>query len=192
MSRLLNKIMQLFKRFHLYRKFAHVGGGSNIGWTLRIQGGKNIVIGNQVNIGKSCWLGAMPLTAAERCELKIGDACQIGDFNHLFAVNSIDFESNVLTANNVYVTDNVHRYDDIDTPILSQPIKLLKPVVIGRGCWLGENVAVIGASIGRNSVVGANSVVTHDIPDYCVAEGAPARIIKRYNRQLGVWEKENG
>ena len=187
---MLNRIIRFFIRLHLYKKFACVGDGSNIGWTLRIQGGKNIAIGNQVNIGKNCWLGAMPLTSSDKCELKIGDACQIGDFNHLFAVNSIVFEDNVLTANNVYVTDNLHCYDDVGTPIMFQPIKQLKPVIIGRGCWLGENVAVIGASIGRNSVVGANSVVTHDIPDYCVAVGAPARIIKRYNRQLGVWEKE--
>jgi acetyltransferase-like isoleucine patch superfamily enzyme len=62
---------------------------------------------------------------------------------------------------------------------------------IGEGSWLGEGVAVIGACIGRNCVVGANSVVTKDVPDYCVVAGAPARIIKRYDPASGLWRKTN-
>ena len=83
----------------------------------------------------------------------------------------------------------MHCFEDINTPIKNQPIKQLKIVVIGEGCWIGEHVSIIGASVGKHSVVGANSVVTHDIPDYCVAVGSPARIIKRYNFDTKQWEK---
>jgi serine/threonine protein kinase len=83
----------------------------------------------------------------------------------------------------------LHSFEDISVPIKDQPIKQLKNVVIGEGCWIGEHVSIIGASIGKHSVVGANSVVTHDIPDYCVAVGSPAYIIKRYNFESRKWEK---
>lgn len=59
---------------------------------------------------------------------------------------------------------------------------------IGEGTWLGENVCVIGAKIGKHCVIGANSVVTKDIPDYSIAVGAPARIIKQYNFKENVWK----
>jgi len=74
-------------------------------------------------------------------------------------------------------------------PILKQPIKQLPPMTIGDGTWLGENVCVLGVSIGKNCVIGANSVVTKEIPDYSVAVGAPARIIKKYNLNTNRWEK---
>ena len=64
-------------------------------------------------------------------------------------------------------------------------------MIIGDGVWLGENACVIGVSIGKNSVVGANAVVTKDVPDYCVVAGAPAYIIKRYNFEKKEWCKTN-
>ena len=74
-------------------------------------------------------------------------------------------------------------------PVKYQPIKQLNEVYIGDGCWIGENVCIIGASIGKNSVIGANAVVMKDIPDYCVAVGAPARVIKKYDFDLQEWIK---
>lgn len=89
----------------------------------------------------------------------------------------------------VYVSDNVHEYEDITQPIHKLPVKQLKKVILGEGCWIGEHACIIGASIGKHSVVGANAVVTHDIPDYCIAVGTPAYIIKRYNQDTHKWEK---
>ena len=62
-------------------------------------------------------------------------------------------------------------------------------VVVGESTWLGENVCVIGASVGKHSIVGANSVVTSDIPDYSIAVGAPAKVIKQYNHQTNQRER---
>jgi acetyltransferase-like isoleucine patch superfamily enzyme len=95
----------------------------------------------------------------------------------------------VLTADKVYISDNQHTYDNPDIPIQNQPIKQCKTIIIKEGSWIGENVCIIGACIGKNSVIGANSFVTHDIPDYTIAVGAPARVIKKYNFKTRKWEK---
>lgn len=156
---------------------------------LRVDGAANIHIGAGAIVQRGSWLAAVPLTGAKQCRLEIGAGAVIGHFNHIYCTRSITIEENVLTADKVYISDCAHSYADVDTPIVRQPVVQLCDVVIGRGAWLGENVCVIGASVGRGSVIGANSVVTKDIPDYCVAVGAPARVIKRYNPDTRQWEK---
>ena len=60
--------------------------------------------------------------------------------------------------------------------------------MIGNGAWIGEKVDIIGASVRNNSVIGANSVVTRDIPDFCVAVGSPSRVIKKYDFSDECWK----
>jgi len=157
--------------------------------TLKIEHGENIRIGNRVLIGYKSWLAASPQTGAASCQLEIKDGCSIGNFNHIYATKSVIIHQNVLTADKVYISDNLHGYQDITLPILQQKIVQNGVVEIGDGCWIGENACILGVKIGRNSVVGANSVVTKDIPDYSVVVGAPAKIIKRYCSESGQWKK---
>lgn len=197
MKKLLYKIFKRIdsckvslENYNVACKFKFMGNGSRIISPLRIQGYANIWIGNNVSINNFAWLASLPLTNKEgNSILKIEDNCVIGDFCHIWSTKSIVLHKNVLIANFVYISDNLHCFEDINTPIVDQPIKQLKSVEIGEGCWIGEHVSIIGASVGKNSVVGANSVVTHDIPDYCVAVGSPAYIIKRYNFTSHQWEK---
>jgi len=156
---------------------------------LRINGSKNISIGSKTFIGYKAWLASVPLTQQGECELYIGDGCSIGNFNHIFATKSIRIGNNVLTADKVYISDNLHGYEDVSKPVMHQPVKQVGTVEIGDGTWLGENVCVIGVKIGKSCVIGANSVVTKDVPDYSVAAGIPAKIIKRYNEKLQTWER---
>lgn len=156
---------------------------------LKINGPKNIFIGNNVYIGRLAWLAAMPLTNDRNCKLVIQEGVYIGDFAHIYSTSSITIGKKALMANKVYITDNLHGYDNIDVPYVDQPIKQLKPIHIGEGCWIGESVSIIGASVGKQSIIGANSVVTKDIPDNCIAVGSPARIIKRYCTQENIWKK---
>ena len=66
----------------------------------------------------------------------------------------------------------------------------LQDVAIGEDCKIYNNCVILpGVHIGKHCTIGANSVVTHDIPDYCVAVGVPTRIIKRYNFKTQQWEK---
>jgi acetyltransferase-like isoleucine patch superfamily enzyme len=155
---------------------------------LQIDGARNIFIGKRSFIAKYCWLGALPLTGSD-CKLEIGDGVVLGHYNHIYATKSIKIEDRVLTADKVYISDNTHDYEDITQSIVNSSIRQLKEVVIGEGSWLGENVCVIGASVGKHSVIGANSVVTKDIPDYCIAVGAPAKIVKRYCFDNKEWRK---
>jgi acetyltransferase-like isoleucine patch superfamily enzyme len=70
---------------------------------------------------------------------------------------------------------------------MHQPVLFKRAVVIGDGCWIGENACIIGARVGNNCVVGANAVVTSDIPNYSVAVGVPAVVIKQFDPQLQRW-----
>lgn len=155
---------------------------------LQIRGKKNIRIGNRCSIQYNSWLAACPLHN-DSCILQIEDGCIIGHFNHIYATKSIVIHRNVLTADKVYISDNLHSYDNINMAVMHQPILQNKSVDIGEGSWLGENVCVLGAHIGKHCVVGANAVVTKDIPDYSVAVGVPAKIIKRYDIVTKEWRK---
>lgn len=171
--------------------FRHFGKKSLILCPMQIDGKKNISVGDHVVVGEHSWLAAMPLAGNDQPQLVIGDKCVLGHFNHIYATSEIIFEDSVLTADKVYISDNLHTYADVDKPIIEQPIKQLSKIRIGEGSWIGENVCIIGASVGKHCTIGANSVVTHDIPDYCVAVGAPARVIKKYNAKTLQWEKVN-
>ena len=185
------KIIQLWFKLTLYPRFGSFGKKSGINKPMVLSGSENIYVGNNVGIGYLIWMSAKKVKNRAKPSLVIEDGCKIGNFNHIFSTNSILIKRNVLTADKVYISDNLHSYEDITSPVLKQPIKQLNQVVIEEGVWLGENVCVIGACIGKGSVVGANSVVTKDIPEYCIAVGSPAKIIKRYNPITQIWEKTN-
>lgn len=187
--KLLNIVGAVWKnRYLLFNRnsFKHVGSGARVYNPLKIEGIRSISLGDNVLVSEGTWLAAMPLTG-KNVELVVSDGTCIGHFNHIYATESIIIERNVLTADKVYISDNLHSYDEINLPVINQPIKQCKPVIIGEGSWLGENVCVIGARIGKHCVIGANSVVTKDIPDCCVAVGVPARIIKRYDFENKEW-----
>ena len=190
-SVLIKKIKKFI--FFLYWKpyFKSLGWGAFIDRPLHRMGGKNISIGKRVTINYKSWLGALPHTNETDCKLIINDGCTIGHFCEIYATKSIIIEKNVLTADRVYISDNLHGYEDINTPIKDQPIRQINPGRIGEGSWIGVGVAVMGATIGRHCVIGANSVVTRDIPDYSVAVGIPAKVIKRYDFQSNRWRKTN-
>lgn len=185
-----NKILAKIQALVNYSySFHHYGRKSLILRPLQIDGKENISIGDYVVVGEQSWLAAMPLTGNEHPLLIIGNKCVLGHFNHIYATSEIVFEDSVLTADKVYISDNLHSYANPSKPIIEQPIKQMEKIRIGEGTWIGENVCIIGASIGKHCTIGANSVVTHDIPDYSVAVGAPARVIKRYNFEAQQWEK---
>jgi acetyltransferase-like isoleucine patch superfamily enzyme len=161
-------------------------------FSVRVQGKKYISIGRNSVIQRGGWLLAIKIDDTDPI-LEIGDNCAIGDYCHIASVRKVKFENDVLLANNVYISDNLHEYENINIPIINQPVKFKKEVTIGAGSWIGENVCIIGASVGRNSVIGCNAVVTNDIDDYCIAVGSPARVIKRFDLNSRQWipEKDN-
>lgn len=181
----LDAFMFMFFNKHRFKRY---GKKVRIYNPIQVDCPSNIEIGDNVTLHYGCWIAAKPLTGGE-ASLSIENGSSIGNFNHIYATNKIVIGKSVLTADKVYISDNMHEYIDVSLPIIQQPIRQCKDVYIGDGSWLGENVCVIGASIGKNCVIGANSVVTHDIPDYCVAVGAPAKVIKKYCFCTQQWVK---
>ncbi|WP_336942228.1 acyltransferase [Vibrio cholerae] len=121
--------------------------------------------------------------------MSIGKGTVIGRFAHIVSIDNVAIGERVLIADSVYISDNLHSFGDIEKSVIDQPVSSIGNVKIGDNVWIGEGVSIVGASIGRNSVVGANSVVTRDIPEYSVAVGSPARVIKQYNFETNRWEK---
>jgi acetyltransferase-like isoleucine patch superfamily enzyme len=104
------------------------------------------------------------------------------------AAREVIIEDDVLFASNVTILDNFHGYENPDEPYKYQPLLRIIPVLIRKGCWIGENVVILpGVTIGEMTIIGANSVVTKSIPDQCIAVGAPARISKKWDRATRQW-----
>jgi acetyltransferase-like isoleucine patch superfamily enzyme len=95
------------------------------------------------------------------------------------AVDEVTIGEHCMFANGCLITDGNHRFDDPEKPVPWQGFTSRGPVNIGDNVWLGANVVVTnGVTIGRRSVIGANSVVLTDIPEFSIAAGAPARVLK--------------
>lgn len=124
----------------------------------------------------------------------IGDNVNIEQNVHIIANNRIVIEENVSIAGHCSIVDVVHPYENINskTKIGSRIDTRSYSVRIGKDSFIGFGVHISpGVDIGVNCIVGANSVVTKDIPDYCVAAGIPAKIIKRYDFDRAEWIKVN-
>jgi acetyltransferase-like isoleucine patch superfamily enzyme len=118
----------------------------------------------------------------------IGDRCLIGRGSSVVGHRYIEIGDDVWTGHNVHITDMNHDYVDVDLPISVQN-QPEAPVRIGSGSWLGHNTVVLpGVTIGRHVVVGAGSIVTADLPDYSVAVGSPARVVRQYDATDGEWK----
>ena len=119
--------------------------------------------------------------------VKIGDRCSIGRSSSIVAHWLIEIGDDVWTGPNVYITDQNHDYRDITRPIGAQAMPE-RAVSIGSNSWLGTNVVVLpGAKIGRHCTIGAGAVVTGVIPDYSVAVGNPARVVRHYDHEKNKW-----
>jgi acetyltransferase-like isoleucine patch superfamily enzyme len=161
--------------------FAHYGRRSVIMHPLRLSGEGRIAIGNSVFVGPGSWLQTLPEGDNESIALSIGNRTSIVGHCVISAIRQVTVEEDVLIARNVYISDHIHRYTDAPMPIVQQGVDKIAPVVIKRGAWLGQNVVVCpGVTIGRGAVIGANAVVTRDIPEFSVAVGAPARVVKTF------------
>lgn len=91
----------------------------------------------------------------------------------------IVIEDNCLVGSGVHIYTSNHRFDDTSLDIFEQGYSEPKDVILKKGCWIGASVIILpGVVIGKNSVVGAGSVVTKSVPDFCVVAGNPAKIIK--------------
>ena len=139
----------------------------------------------QMEIGRWVHLGDGNTLRAHEGSLRLGDKVVFGKDNVVNTYLDIEFGDSSLMADWCYVCDFDHKIDNIELPIKDQGI-VKSPVRIGPDTWIATKVTVLrGTTIGRGCVLGAHSVVKGDIPDYSIAVGAPARVVK--NRKV-AWD----
>jgi acetyltransferase-like isoleucine patch superfamily enzyme len=119
------------------------------------------------------------LTAAGQARIRIGGGTFLNVGVMVAAVDTVEIGEHVMFANGCFVTDGNHRFDDPDRPVPWQGFSSKGPTRIGDNVWFGANVVVTsGVTVGERSVIGANSVVTTDIPPFSLAAGVPARVLR--------------
>ena len=161
----------------MYKKWCQKSGGRvYIGKEVHFANSANIKLCKEVSIRPYCDLFAGDI-------FKVGDNCDIGTRNRI--AGDIVIGDSVLFGPDNFICSYTHTYDDINIPIMNQmeaPIHKNghEYLQIGDGSWIGTHVAILGdVNIGRHCVIGANSVVTKDVSDYCVAVGCPTKVVKR-------------
>lgn len=185
---------QLIKRLRLlkYRfTFGSVGYGTKVSKQLILRNKRNIFLGKNVILFPNSRIELIDQYAGKyfKPRLVIGDNSQIHQNCHITCADSIKIGNDVIIVSNVTITDIIHPYDDPIKPINQQTI-ITQPVYIGDQSYLYNNVVILpGTNIGKHCVIGANSLVKGKIPDYSIAVGNPAKVIKQYNFNSKVWEK---
>jgi acetyltransferase-like isoleucine patch superfamily enzyme len=119
------------------------------------------------------------ITAPGESRVRIGAGCFLNLGVMVAAHTLVEIGDHCMFANGCFVTDGNHRFDDPDRPVTWQGFTTKGPTRIGDNVWCGANVVVTsGVTIGRRCVIGANSVVTTDLPDFTIAAGAPAKALR--------------
>ncbi|WP_225429960.1 DapH/DapD/GlmU-related protein [Deinococcus detaillensis] len=127
--------------------------------------------------------------------IEFGDNVTLNDNIHIGCARSVTIGNNVLMASNIFISDHNHgKYSGTnqDSPLTPPEHRDLdvSDVFIGNNVWIGESASILpGVIIGEGCIVGANSVVTKDIPKFCIVAGNPARILKYYDEKSRVWRR---
>lgn len=167
-----------------------------IRFPIILRGAKYIDFGSELTTGYWCRIEVFPIDNSERKRIVFGKDIQLNDFVHICALDKVEIGDGCLFASHIYISDNTHgRYGGgfNESSSKEQPDHreyITAPVKIGKNVWLGEGVIVMpGVTIGDGAVIGAHSVVSNDIPEACIAVGAPAKVVKQYSFEKGVWER---
>lgn len=165
-----------------------VGEKCSFSYPLRLQGGGShrIRIGDRTSIQAYSILGCWEHYGKDERyepEIIIGNDCNIGEFCHITAINKITIGDGLLTGRFVYIGDNAHgglSWEEANIPPAKRHLTSKGEIRIGRNVWIGDKVTILGGvNIGDNVIIGAGSIVTHDIPSNCMAAGTPAKVVKQ-------------
>lgn len=152
---------------------------------LKIRGSKGVKIGHNFYCGRNLWLESIcSQENGQLGEVIIHNSVSISDNTHIAAIQRVEIHDKCLIGSNVLITDHNHgNYDssslDYELPPNERPIYSQGPTVIEECCWIGDGARILtGVTVGRNSIVAANSVVTKNVAPYTIVAGIPAKVIK--------------
>lgn len=190
------KIFKMLKPLLIYvyyiptrLRFRQLGKGARLFYPGRFENPQFIEIRDNAILRNYAWVQALQIFPGVTPSVTIGEGSNVNRFSHIVATHKVQIGRKCGIADNVFIADTTHSYEDINIPEKEQPLKFLGEVIIGDSSWIGRNVSILGAQIGKHCVIGTNTVVTKNIPDYCVVVGNPCKIIKRYNFETKQWEK---
>lgn len=177
------KFIQILYSGYYASQLKSVGLQFRLGYPVKfIYGAQYICIGNFFTSFPQLRLEAIK-TETKTPHIIIGDNVSMGYNYQINCIDKIVIGNNVLFGSNIFITDHFHGASNIDETYISPNKRALYskgPVVIDDNVWIGQNVSVMpNVVIGEGCIIGANSVVTHDIPAFSIAAGCPAKIIKR-------------
>lgn len=183
----IRSIRDIFYTMWVRNFIDQMGWHSTIAYPCSLQGGgqKRILIGDYTSIQSHNILGSWEKYGDQQFtpSIIIGDHCSIGEYNHITACNKITIGDGLLTGRFVYIGDNAHgglSFEEAETPPAQRNLKSKGEIKIGRNVWIGDKVSIFGGvTIGDNVIIGAGSIVTHDVPSNCMVAGMPARPVKR-------------
>lgn len=173
------------KSQYIYRKIKKCGKNFRLFFPVIMSGLDKVEIGENFSADSGLILRAWETYGIQKFSPKIiiGDNVHLGLNCQISSINKIVIGNNFLCGKNIFISDHSHGTGVLDEKNIA-PIKRLLyskgEVMIGDNVWIGNNVCILpGVHIGNNVTVGANAVVTKDIPDDYIVAGIPARIIKK-------------
>ena len=180
-----NKILSSLFIIYISRNLLSAGKNINIHYSMEYLNLNRIYIGDNCQIANRMRLRAHLDYEGKKYtpSIKIGNNFYAGVDCYISAVGNITIGNNVTLASRVTIIDHSHGkgdYSDIEIPTLKRDLGVKGNIIIEDNVWICEGAIILsGVRIGNNSIIGANSVVTKDIPANCVAGGIPAKIIKQ-------------
>lgn len=174
------KVLPIFRKHHYF----YYGKNSDVYKPIIISNKKYIFIGNNVHIRDGARIEAISEWENQLYNpfIEIEDDVTIEQGLHLTCANHVSIGKDSMILANVMITDINHQYNG-EKKLHKQGITV-KETYVGESSFVGKNACIMaGVKLGKHTVVGANAVVTHDVPDYGIVAGVPAKIIGDTRRE---------
>lgn len=178
--RIINKCRKSYLNTYERKLFAKCGRNLFLKPPFSIRGEKYIKIGENLVTHPGLRLECIYALDAPPT-IQIGNNCHFAYNCHIGCINRISIGNNVVLGSNVLIEDHSHgTLDEVNVPVMKRPLHSKGSIIIEDNVWIGENACILpNIVIGKCSIIGAGSIVTHSIPPYSIAVGNPAKVIKQ-------------